>query len=274
MTVIATVITRYCTAHASDSLITELQDDGSRKQIESKKSKIVRVKHWRGAMAYYGLAKHDGHDWSTFDWLKDQARSANQYSSAGEFAQEVTNGLNEEISKMHFENNVDAGIGIHLTVYERINDYWIPELFHIRNWGDISYQSVIPKGVCVSRQTYHTINKEAEELLQGEPEYRLKVQQYLESNEMLIYNNGDPEMFNSAAYAIHGMFKVLMKREVLDKQDKVKTYQAIARRPIEVVKNAQHDFCHEQYRLVGGRLHDLAITPEGDYFSSAGDKYV
>jgi hypothetical protein len=54
VTVISTVITRYCTVHASDSLITKLQPDGSAIPIEWEQSKIILVRPWRGAMSYWG----------------------------------------------------------------------------------------------------------------------------------------------------------------------------------------------------------------------------
>lgn len=273
MTVISAVITRYCTAHASDSLVTELQEDGSHKPIEWKQPKIVAVRPWRGAMAYWGLAKYNAYKWSTFDWLQEQANSAGQYSSAEEFAQRLTEQLNEAISKMRFARPVDAGIGIHLTAYEYIENYWIPELFLISNFTDTSYQSVRPAGgVQLSRETYHTVADAKPETEHREARYRLKVHEYLHRpGGMLIYNNGDPVMFNTAAYAIFGMFRALASREKLSSPDRVETYLAIARRPIEIVSKAQLDFCEKGARVVGGKPHDLAVTPMGTYTSTTGD---
>lgn len=266
MTVISTVITRHCTAHASDSLITELQTDGSRKPKEWQRSKIVAVRPWRGAMAYWGLAKYDAYGWSTVDWLQEQAKDAHQYSSAEEFARGLTEKLGEAIAKMRFSSPVDSGIGIHLTAYEHIDDYWIPELFLVSNWADLSYQSLRPEGVGFSRETNHTISQEPHRPEHREAQYRLKVHEHLhKTGGILIYNNGDPLMFNLAAYAITGMFQTLAKRGTLARPERVETYLAIARRPVEVVSKAQLDFCREGTRVVGGRLHDLAITPSGAY---------
>jgi hypothetical protein len=88
---------------------------------------------------------------------------------------------------------------------------------------------------------------------------------------MLMYNNGDPVMFTSAANAMLAMFRALAQRGKLAGAGKVQTYLAIARRPIEVVSKAQVDFCHEGARVVGGKPHDLAITPNGEYLSTTGD---
>ena len=272
MTVISAVITRYCTAHASDSLITELQEDGSHKPKEWKQPKIVTVSKWRGAMAYWGLAKYNAYRWSTFDWLRERGNSAGQYSSAEEFAQRLREQLNEAISKMHFAKPADAGIGIHFTAYECVENYWIPELFLISNFTDTTYRFVHPDGVHLSRETYHTVADVDPSPNHREAQYRLQVHRNLHgSGGMLIYNNGDPIMFNAAARAILELFKALAARGSLARPTKVATYLAIARRPIEVVSKAQLDFCKEGTRLVGGKPHDLAITPGGVYSSETGD---
>jgi hypothetical protein len=87
----------------------------------------------------------------------------------------------------------------------------------------------------------------------------------------IIYNNGDPVMFNTAAYAILGMFRALEGRGMLTEPSRVETYLAMARRPIEVVSKVQLDFCREGTRVVGGKPHELAITPNGEYISATGD---
>jgi hypothetical protein len=46
---------------------------------------------------------------------------------------------------------------------------------------------------------------------------------------------------------------------------------AIARRPIEIIAKAQHDFCPEDKIIVGGKPHDYAIQPNGECKSSTGD---
>lgn len=273
MTVISTVITQYCTVHASDSLITELQKDGSHKPTEWERSKIVAVPKWRGAMGYWGLAKYDAYKWSTFDWLQERANGAGQYSSAEEFAQRLKEQLSEEIAKMRFVKPSDAGIGIHFTAYEYLDNYWIPELFLISSFADTTYSFLHPDGVRLSRETYHhTVRDVGPSPDHREARYRLQVHQYLhELGHMLMYNNGDPIMFNTAAPAILGMFRELGRRGILDRSERVKTYLAIARRPIEVVSEAQHDFCKKGTRLIGGKPHDLAITPGGEYTSTTGD---
>jgi hypothetical protein len=183
-------------------------------------------------------------------------------------------GLNEAISKMGFAEPVDSGIGIHLTVYEFIEGFWIPELFLLSNFTGTSYNAVHSDGVRLSREMYHTIVEEESEPRpeHREVECRLEVQKRLhQRGRMLIFNNGDPLMFNAAANAITGMFQELARRRILSDPSRVETYLAIARRPIEVVANAQRDFCKEGARVVGGKPHELAVTPDGQYFSTTGD---
>lgn len=271
MTVISTLITKYCTVHASDSLITESSKYGSSKPIEWRRSKIVTVHKWRGAMSYWGLAKYEKYKWSTSDWLHEQAKCSYEYSSVEEFAQGLKDKLNEAISRMYFARELYSGIGIHFTAYEYIDNIWIPELFLISNYSDPSYRSLHPEGVRLSRETYKTINRKEPSLDRKEVECRLKVNEYLQEGNMLIYNNGDPALFNPAADAILGMFCELARRGSLAEPDKIKTYLAIARRPIEIISKAQHDFCSKESRVVGGKPHDLAITPDGEYSSSTGD---
>lgn len=273
MTVIAAVITRYCTAQASDSLITELQSDGTRVPKEWERTKIVAVPHWRGAMAYWGLATYDVYQRSTLDWLQERAQEADQSSSPEDFARRMTEMLNEAISKMTFHRPLDAGIGIHFTAYEYINNYWIPELFLLSNFEDPSYQLLHSDGVRFSRETYHHIDRNVPgpRPEHREAKYRLKVHEHLQAGGMLIYNNGDPFMFNPAAEAILTMIRELARRGNLAYPDNVATYRAIVRRPIEIVSRVQLDFARQETRTVGGKPHDLAVTPNGEYSSDSGD---
>ena len=120
MTVVAALITRHSTAHATDSFLTIVKGDGNREIVEDQKPKVVSVKHWRGALTYWGLAQYG--QWSTLDWLRRQAQVASKFSSPEEFGNAIATDLNEEFTKLPLTNNADKGIGIHFTAYERIND--------------------------------------------------------------------------------------------------------------------------------------------------------
>jgi hypothetical protein len=122
MTVIATLITSYGTVHATDSLISRDLPDGKREYLEYQRPKIVKVRAFRGAMSYWGLAELENM-WM-LDWLKREAGQANKYSTAEDFALNVANHLNKALSRIQFRRSQDGGIGIHFTAYERVGDYF------------------------------------------------------------------------------------------------------------------------------------------------------
>jgi hypothetical protein len=140
MTVVALIITMHCTAHASDSLIAVRQEDGTLKVKETQKTKLIPVRPWRGAMAYWGLAKLGPNMW-TLDWLRQQASLAREQDPPEIFAellaQKLTHAVNT-LTRQSFVRPENTGLGIHFTAYERVRDYWIPELFQIQNWTDES----------------------------------------------------------------------------------------------------------------------------------------
>lgn len=267
MTVISTLVSRVCTAHASDSFITQLQADGSYRVVESQGSKIVGVRHWRGAMSYWGLATSGS--WSTFEWLRQRASHASSFRSAENFARDLAAQLQEALPR--FATPTDAGIGIQFSAYEYVNNSWIPELFLISNWADPSYSSLRPEGIGVSRETYHAISGEPPREEHQQPGYRLRVNAFLQEGGLLMFNNGDPALFNAAANGLGAMFHELTRRGRIRAPNEITTYLAMARRPVEIVANSQRDFCETGVRLVGGRPHDLAVTPNAEYHSSTGD---
>ena len=272
MTVISNIITRHCTVHSSDSLISEFKE-GDFVPIEWEKTKIISVSKYRGAMSYWGLAKSDDYGWSTHDWLVKQSQDANSFSSAEDFAQNISDKLNNELSKMRFPEPYHHGIGIHFTAYERVDDYQIPELFLISNWADTNYTTLRGDGISASRETFHTLSGHPSIPEHRNKNYRLVVHKYLtDNNGMLVYNNGDPTLFNPISHSFQQSFRTLYKRKKLKNDSEIATYMALARRPIEIISKAQSDFCREGQRLVGGKPHDLAITPDGLYESTTGDK--
>jgi hypothetical protein len=269
VTVISTLVSHTCTAHASDSFITQLQADGSYLVVESQMSKIIAVRHRRGAMTFWGLASFGS--WSTLTWLRQRVSDADNSQTAEDFARAVAAQLQEALSGMHFTRPTDAGIGIHFTAYEYVNDYWIPELFLISNWADPSYTSLRPEGIGVSRETYHTVANEPPRAEHRQPEYRLRVNAFLQEGGLLMFNNGDPTLFNAAANGLGVMFHELARRRRIRAPNEIPTYLAMVRRPIQIVANTQQDFCETGSRLVGGRPHDLAVTPGAEYHSTTGD---
>lgn len=288
MTVISTIISRHCTAHASDSFLTPRlkRGDKRRRKSDDQQAKIVRVPDCRGAMSFWGLAgvKKSVDDpvylWSTMHWMQEQANRAQVFSSPEEFAQDMAVGLNRIIDGITPDPRrpLAKGIGIHFTAYEYVNGYWIPELYLISNFThDVEHPTLYSNGVHCGRQTFNVIKQiESGIGVDSQPEYRdanyrQYVHDYLSTGHMLIFNNGDPEMFNPAAQAILTLFRVVAERGIMTNANDVATYRRIARRPIEVVSAVQRDFVQEDHRIVGGKIHDLSVTPNGEYSSDSGD---
>lgn len=269
MTVISTLITRTGTVHTTDSLLTCLRD-GRRRALEWQQTKIVPVRPWRGAMSFWGLAKIND-TWSTLEWLRNQATSADHFQSPEAFANDIAGSLQNALSKFGFQKITDAGIGIHFSAYEWIADRWIPELFLISNWCDTSYTSLRATGVGVSRETYSTVSGQVSNPGTTNDEERLAVSTALYAGTWFRYNNGDPCLYNTAANAFHDMTIELARGGILRNVDDINTIRSLAMRPVEIVSALQRDFCVPGTRVVGGRIHDLAVTPAGGYSSRSGD---
>jgi len=270
MTVISTLITRVGTVHATDSLLTSLKSDGQREPIEWQQTKIIPVRAWRGAMSYYGLALIEGR-WSTLDWLREQVTKADTFATAERFAHALADTLNREINALPLRREVDKGIGIHFSAYEWINGYWIPEFFHISNWSDPTYTALRPSGVGASGDMSGALANQTPELVGNELAKRLAVHQAIQRGVWFQYNNGDPRLFNSAAKAIIDMFIELNSRGMLRDANNIEAIRALITQPVEMVSNIQHDFCADGTRVVGGKIHNLAINPNGEYSSTSGD---
>ena len=268
MTAISTLISRHFTAHASDSFVTERRNDAW-EVVKSQKTKLAPVKHWRGAFAFWGLATYG--QWSTLDWLRSQAHLAPTFSSPEDFAIATASNLEQELSRLPLGNGREKGIGIHFTAYEYISDYWIPELFLISNWAGIPYGDLRTTGVGASRETYHTLMDIPSSPEHRRFEFRLQVHQALQSERMFWYNNGDPKLYNPVANSITNTILTLEKRGTLDQLASKEAHCDLARRPIQVISDLLGDFSRAGTRLIGGKPHDLCVSPGGNYWSSTGD---
>lgn len=270
MTVVSTLITSQFTAHATDSFLTEIQADGSYKIIEDQQTKIIRINHFRGAISYWGLSRFGS--WSTLDWLRRRAANATKFNSAEDLARDLAQKLDAELNRLNFQNPLDRGIGIHFTAYERVGDYWIPELFHIRNWRDPSYSALFSSGIVATRETYAILkNLPDRPDSQRDSSCRMAVHEALHSGAIIYwFNNGDPLLFNPIANALSSIANQLAVRRELRPFD-AKTHLSLARQPIEIVSRILTDLSSPRTRRIGGKPHDLAIAPDGTTESTTGD---
>jgi hypothetical protein len=271
MTIISTIISRHCTAHASDSLVTRKRNDGIYEILDDKTTKIIPVPRWAGAMAYWGLATTDD-GWSTVQWLRKRISQSGQFGEPEEFARDVGNRLNSELSAMRLCEPLAKGIGIHFTAYERVDNYPIPELFVITNFDNTQYSALHADGIHVTRETYGVAFQTPDRSIEhGKPDYRHQVRKYLEASNVLLFNNGDPFMFNTAFSAIDHLFRIAQQRRILKPPTDPKAHRDVIGWPIELVYKVQRYFVKEGYQMVGGKPHNLSITPRAEYESDTGD---
>lgn len=266
MTAISSLISKDWIATASDSLLTEIHPKTKEASFtEFRKSKIVPIRKFKAAAAYWGLAKV-GH-WRTYDFLKKLAADADNFQTFESFAQNMRERLKEKIDSIKFNKPTDKGIGIHLIGYENFDNVQIPELFLICNYTDPSYEKVSDLGI--SRNLYKTLPDDFKIEGISFEKQREKIIEFLNQNRLFIFNNGDPALFNPAANSIHKMFRTAIERQVL-KQD-YNNYMKLASRPIEMIKTIQKDFFDKDYIRIGGKIHHLLITKRGDFLSDTGD---
>ena len=218
-------------------------------------------------MAYWGVA-YCG-NWDTLTWLRRQANNAGSYGSPEAFARAMATELDR--AKHLYFPAVTKGIGIHFTAYEYINGYYIPELFLVSNWTDVSYSSCRPI-FSVTRETYGTHNRITDRLPEhGEPACRLEIHSALHNDKALFhFNNGDTLLFNPIAYSIFSTFSLLLQRGQLRDHADVKTHLSLVRRPVEVASKLLSDLANPGSIVIGGRAHDLAVSHNGMYETTTG----
>lgn len=264
MTVISTIITRLGVIHATDSLITTLSN-GINTPITWKGKKLIKVQSMKGVMSYWGLAKIDTKKWSTVNWLERQAHGSSSFTNPEAFAVHVANELENEYEKLGIATDPRYGLGIHFTAYENINRHFVPELFLISNWGDTSYTSIRESGFGATRETSANAFNMREHIGQSDLIMRLMFFKWLNYDNYLIFNNGDPILYNYSAKAMNDMIKILMARKVLRQTNKLSEYVNIAKFPVDTVSYIQKKLCRRGTQIVGGNTKYLSVNPNGVY---------
>jgi hypothetical protein len=276
MTVVATIITKQWTAHSSDSFVTVSEKNGNLTVIEAKRTKLVRVEAFSGAISYWGLSRHPASTktestWDTLEWLRTEARKAKSYGSPSVFAQHLADSLTTLLKKRRFPVELQKGIGLHFTAFESVSGYHVPELFQIRNWADESYARLRPDGFEVRRETYGAAMNTAERSPEHSSDnHRMYVHKRLQEGTLLYYANGDPTLFMSVAPAIFEGFKRLRERGLLDHPNSAKAHLAMVRSPVKTVADLLRAFSPRHKRAIGGVLHDLAVRPGQIYKTTTG----
>jgi hypothetical protein len=265
MTVISTVVTRLGIVHATDSLITTVTSGGVNTPVTWKGKKILKVQSMKGAMSFWGLARIDAKNWSTVNWLERQIHGSGSFSDSETFAVQIANELNNEYKRLGITSEPRCGLGIHFTVFENIIGHFVPELFLISNFADPSYSSVRTSGFGVTRETSATAFNMRENIGQTDSILRLMFHKWLDQGNYLMFNNGDPILYNHSAKAMNDMIKTLLNRNALRPLNKLSEYVNIASFPVDTVAYMQKKLCRKGTQIVGGKTRHLSVDPNGVY---------
>lgn len=232
-------------------------------------------------MSYFHLALQpaDNPEWDTFKFLEQRALAPDKPNTAEDFAAYLRDELNKHA--IQYCKQANMGIGIHFTAYEEIEGYHIPEMFYLSNISGIDPQTGSYLGwnkqFSMGRHSFFTINEEQVPVAEShrDSEFRLAVKAHLDFGQPIWFNNGDPALFNQTANALSNMSRILSARQLLnDASEPVKFYSNLALQPVEIVSAIQSKFCKENSAVVGGKRHQLTITPTGNYSSETGMRYI
>ena len=269
MTVITTIISKDCTVHATDSLVSLLEDGAT--TPDNFESKIHRVEKFRGAISTCGLSQYGG--WTARLWLSLKIGEVDEFEESSEFAAFLCQKLNEETNDMKFDKEQPFGILMHFSAYEKFgnneNESRIPELYLISNYEDTEYG--VKDKVHWSRETYIHCPGRDVSISPGDFLAQAFVDLMLHEGNWLIFNNGDPKMFNPMANSIIKSYRELEERGDLDEENPVSSLRNLATCAVDMVSLAQSKLCKPGSQLVGGETHNIAITPHGHYSSDTED---
>lgn len=278
MTVISAIFSKYGISVATDSLLAAVGPNNDFIPLEWQQPKIICVPKLRACISYWGFAgslkvipkvgQRKNWNWKIYDWLKEQSQNP-QESNLSEFAKNLKTKLQVKLNQDTSKKSL-KGIGLHITGFENINGYWIPELFLICNFTDTTYKNV--GDLNVSRHTYHTIANVDPSDTHAEDCYRMKVKEHLSSGNLIIYNNGNPTLFNPVFHSVSQVLFNANNQGVLRQFSTIQDMVPLVKRPIEVISKLQKDLFKENKRVVGGRTHDVSIDNSGLFYSTSGDK--
>lgn len=281
MTLICARLSKSCTVHATDSLLTSLEDDDSEHVIAegSGKPKIVKVSKYRGAMSWWGSVQHnmgEGHYWNALEWMQQMSEeSKNSELSVDDFAQSLADRLSMQFREYLRLKGRHRALGLHFTVYETREGKDIPELFLITNYSGIEANAkgayvTVGTAFSAQRHSYFQVSGERDFDFEKhhEDKYRLAVHTYLQSAD-LPFQNGDTVLFNTTGAGLTNMANILFARNWI--ADEIPIVQGqLARLQVETVASSLEYFCPEGRRKIGKPCFNLIILPDGEMKSTTG----
>lgn len=267
MTAISNVFCRDFIACSCDSFLVKHGSAGL-ERVDSRAQKLLPVRSRRAAISYWGFA---GLTKLKISEVLKQFAGESTASTLEGFAEALRDKLNDIFAKHPGIPRTDRGIGVHLVGYERVDGLDVPELFLISNFKGITYDELYDHLGC-SRRSYLTLSEDSGDdaylKKHGDPKYRRAVWDYLQTGDVICFNNGDPEMFSPVAGAISVAIRNAKRRGA--RLPGMGWCRELAVSPIATVAQLQKAFFKDQYRLVGGKIQDLVILPDGQMLSDGG----
>jgi hypothetical protein len=268
MTAISNVLNRDFIACGADRLLA-LRRGQRIERAKVQRRKLFALDGLRGAVSYWGFAGLERLNVAAE--IERFAKQARSHGALEPFARSLRSHLDELLHKYPSVRGLNRGIGVHVVGYESVNGKLVPELFLLTNFKNIAYDQVGPRVGC-SRRSFATISNDDgddEYLLRHSGlDYRRAVYNFLQTGEVIYFNNGEPQMFTPIAHAIVASVKDLEQRGALLRHARV--WRELAICPIDLISILQRRIVKERYRLVGGRTDDLVILPSGQMFSDSG----
>jgi hypothetical protein len=265
MTVISTILKRDHIAFASDSLIT-MSMSGKFEVVEEQEAKFILFPKLKCIAGYWGLARvYDSNKnlkWSIHDWLTRQVKEAEKFDTIRSFGLQLKKDL-DNIFRIGAARHVESqGLGIHLAGFESFGNFRVPELYLLTNYGfKDGFYVKTRKALEFSARAYPTC-KGATDLNTDDEKIQL-VKSFFEDGKTMIFNNGDPILFNSLANglgALHLHTRPHLRNEFKDEIAFLKFQSSYG---IQLSKDYQQKFYRADQVRVGGMIHSKILTSDG-----------
>ncbi|MBK8225507.1 MAG: hypothetical protein IPK73_31225 [Candidatus Obscuribacter sp.] len=267
MTVNLVYVTTHGVAHATDSLIVDLNMKPV--HAESGKAKIFAIPRFQGAISWHGTAAFPG-GWRAMKWIESEVASYK-----GNSPDELAGIMAENLTQVFWANTgvvlSERGMGLHFTFYEKVDNLNIPELIWITNFNSITalgqYKPDQGPRFVAQRQTFHTFTKQSDFEHHARDSYRKVVANYLSLLGPLVYQNGDILLTSLSAGMVEQALLNLLVRKELRSNDPLENFGRRALYRAEIAALTQRVFSSPEKVGVGTPCFNLIIPPEGPMFT-------
>jgi len=254
MTVISTVLSKDKIAIASDGYITN-----QGRVIKTNAVKFVKFDQVNCVVSFWGLATFDATQWDMYSWLQEQSENLKNNPTSCTSLEQLAFLLQSRLESMlnygKLKHVTNKGLGLHIAGFEKIRDnLYSPELFLVTNY------SLDSRGSYHVRQnsldcTRRTIVDFIPKKMRGKSVSARKKYVYdsiLSRGSVMIFNNGDPVMYNTFSQGYVSAVMRASKNESLRDLSEDERLRNLAAWPIKRVVEFQSDFYRPDKIVVGG----------------------